>query len=241
MDAFFALKGGRAVFSQRDGLAGTHGDAGLLFAGDAKLRIAEGDVIGESGHGLDLAADEERVLLRDQQAAVEGNLRPAARREQGIMERASVGHGQLRCIFELQSIGGVGGEGTNLLVRRRGARVQRKFPVGQTSEGHADHAFDDSALESVAGVFCFARAARNPTQTAARFIGGGEIFLCEGFPGAEQFDNRVAELRTGGPCLIDAEVVKEGNVFPMVPAGASLREMIIDPPRVDPDEEGESS
>jgi len=36
-----------------------------------------------------------------------------------------------------------------------------------------------------------------------------------------------------GPCLIDAEVVKEGNVFPMVPAGASLREMIIDPPRIE--------
>jgi acetolactate synthase-1/2/3 large subunit len=44
-----------------------------------------------------------------------------------------------------------------------------------------------------------------------------------------------------GPCLIDAEVVKEGNVFPMVPAGASLREMIIDPPRMEPDEEGEPS
>jgi hypothetical protein len=30
-------------------------------------------------------------------------------------------------------------------------------------------------------------------------------------------------------------------VFPMVPAGASLREMIIDPPRMEPDEEGEPS
>jgi acetolactate synthase-1/2/3 large subunit len=34
-----------------------------------------------------------------------------------------------------------------------------------------------------------------------------------------------------GPCLIDAEVVKEGNVYPMVPVGASLHEMIIAPPR----------
>lgn len=40
-----------------------------------------------------------------------------------------------------------------------------------------------------------------------------------------------------GPCLIDAEVVKEGNVFPMVPAGASLHEMIIEPPRASADEE----
>jgi acetolactate synthase I/II/III large subunit len=34
-----------------------------------------------------------------------------------------------------------------------------------------------------------------------------------------------------GPCLIDAEVTKEDNVFPMIPAGASVAEMIIEPPR----------
>ena len=34
-----------------------------------------------------------------------------------------------------------------------------------------------------------------------------------------------------GPCVIDAEVVKEDNVFPMIPAGASIRDMILGPPR----------
>jgi acetolactate synthase-1/2/3 large subunit len=34
-----------------------------------------------------------------------------------------------------------------------------------------------------------------------------------------------------GPCVIDAEVVKEDNVFPMIPAGAPLGDMIIEPPR----------
>ena len=33
-----------------------------------------------------------------------------------------------------------------------------------------------------------------------------------------------------GPCLIHAEVVKQDNVFPMVPAGSSAEEMIISPP-----------
>ena len=33
-----------------------------------------------------------------------------------------------------------------------------------------------------------------------------------------------------GPCLVHAEVVKQDNVFPMVPAGASAEEMIITPP-----------
>jgi acetolactate synthase-1/2/3 large subunit len=34
-----------------------------------------------------------------------------------------------------------------------------------------------------------------------------------------------------GPCLIDAVVEKEDNVFPMIPAGASLREMLLEPPK----------
>ncbi|AEJ62048.1 acetolactate synthase, large subunit, biosynthetic type [Spirochaeta thermophila DSM 6578] len=34
-----------------------------------------------------------------------------------------------------------------------------------------------------------------------------------------------------GPCLIDAEVEKEENVFPMIPAGAAISEMILEPPR----------
>jgi len=33
-----------------------------------------------------------------------------------------------------------------------------------------------------------------------------------------------------GPCLIHAEVIKEGNVFPMVPAGKSAHHMIIEAP-----------
>jgi acetolactate synthase-1/2/3 large subunit len=33
-----------------------------------------------------------------------------------------------------------------------------------------------------------------------------------------------------GPCLIDVEVEKEDNVFPMIPAGGSTRDMILEPP-----------
>ena len=35
-----------------------------------------------------------------------------------------------------------------------------------------------------------------------------------------------------GPCLIEAEVVKEDNVFPMIPAGAPLSGMIVEKPKV---------
>jgi len=34
-----------------------------------------------------------------------------------------------------------------------------------------------------------------------------------------------------GPVVIDAEVAKEDNVFPMIPAGSSIRDMILGPPR----------
>ena len=34
-----------------------------------------------------------------------------------------------------------------------------------------------------------------------------------------------------GPCLVEAEVIKEDNVFPMIPAGAALRDMIIERPK----------
>jgi len=32
-----------------------------------------------------------------------------------------------------------------------------------------------------------------------------------------------------GPCIIDAEVEKEDNVFPMIPAGAGMKDMILGP------------
>jgi acetolactate synthase-1/2/3 large subunit len=34
-----------------------------------------------------------------------------------------------------------------------------------------------------------------------------------------------------GPCVVVAEVVKEDNVFPMIPAGASVAEMLIEKPK----------
>jgi acetolactate synthase-1/2/3 large subunit len=34
-----------------------------------------------------------------------------------------------------------------------------------------------------------------------------------------------------GPCLVEAEVIKEDNVFPMIPAGAALRDMITEKPK----------
>ena len=104
MNALFAFKGRYAVVAQRDGLAGAHGDAGLLHAGNAEPRVAEDDVVGKAGHGLHLAADQQSVLLRDQQAAIEGNLRPAAHREQGIMQRAPIFESHRNGLFQHEAV-----------------------------------------------------------------------------------------------------------------------------------------
>ena len=40
-----------------------------------------------------------------------------------------------------------------------------------------------------------------------------------------------ANAITNGPCLINAEVIKEDNVFPMIPAGAGYKDMLIERPR----------
>ncbi len=42
---------------------------------------------------------------------------------------------------------------------------------------------------------------------------------------------REAHAYDKGPCVVVAEVVKEDNVFPMIPAGAALANMIIEPPK----------
>lgn len=42
---------------------------------------------------------------------------------------------------------------------------------------------------------------------------------------------KAAAAYNEGPCLIDAEVVKEDNVFPMIPAGAAYRDMLIERPK----------
>ncbi len=45
-------------------------------------------------------------------------------------------------------------------------------------------------------------------------------------------DRRLQEARDhDGPCVVVAEVVKEGNVFPWIPAGAPITDMMIEPPK----------
>ena len=50
-------------------------------------------------------------------------------------------------------------------------------------------------------------------------------------PGAVDRKLREARAHQGGPVVVVAEVIKEDNVFPMIPAGAPVSHMIIDPPK----------
>jgi acetolactate synthase-1/2/3 large subunit len=42
---------------------------------------------------------------------------------------------------------------------------------------------------------------------------------------------KAAAAYTDGPCVIEAEVVQEDNVFPMIPAGAGYKDMLIERPK----------
>ena len=68
------------------------------------------------------------------------------------------------------------------------------------------------------------------------FVKLAESYGCKAFRMRRIGDVRAragegAGLDTTGPVVIDAEVAKEDNVFPMIPAGASIRDMILGPPR----------
>ncbi|MDF2455864.1 MAG: Acetolactate synthase large subunit [Cytophagaceae bacterium] len=68
------------------------------------------------------------------------------------------------------------------------------------------------------------------------FIKLGEAYGVKGFhvDKAENLESvlKAALAYNDGPCIIHAEVVKEDNVYPMVPAGQSLENMILEPPTV---------
>ncbi|MCH2583303.1 MAG: biosynthetic-type acetolactate synthase large subunit [Planctomycetes bacterium] len=67
------------------------------------------------------------------------------------------------------------------------------------------------------------------------FVKLAESFGCKGFRIRRSGDvRRILQQAidyNDGPCVIDACVEKEGNVFPMIPAGAAVSEMITEKPK----------
>ena len=68
------------------------------------------------------------------------------------------------------------------------------------------------------------------------FVKLAESFGCKGFRIRRSGDvRRILQQAidyNDGPCIVDACVEKEGNVFPMIPAGAAVSEMIIEKPKI---------
>ena len=67
------------------------------------------------------------------------------------------------------------------------------------------------------------------------FVKLAEAYGCKGFRIKRSADVRriisAALAYNDGPCLIDVEVEKEDNVYPMIPSDASVNDMILEPPR----------
>src|SRR5208282_3318948 len=111
------------------------------------------DVIGVARRRLNFAAEQQSVLVGDEESAVIGNGRPADALHERIVERHSLD----RTLFaELREFPGrnlaaiILFEGRNPLVRRDRMAGQSKAAVGEASEGQANQAADDSLLEAVA-------------------------------------------------------------------------------------------
>jgi acetolactate synthase I/II/III large subunit len=68
------------------------------------------------------------------------------------------------------------------------------------------------------------------------FVKLAEAYGCKGFRIRRSADVRRilqdALDYNEGPCIIDVEVEKEDNVYPMIPAGASLKDMILEAPKI---------
>ncbi|MEC9030722.1 MAG: biosynthetic-type acetolactate synthase large subunit [Planctomycetota bacterium] len=68
------------------------------------------------------------------------------------------------------------------------------------------------------------------------FVKLAESFGCKGFRIRRSGDvRRILQQAidyNDGPCIVDACVEKEGNVFPMIPAGAAVSEMITEKPKI---------
>ena len=78
MHAFFAVKGRNTCGSGGNRLAAAQLDADLRAALFAQLRIKKDDVIRVARGGLDFPAEEQRVLVGDEQLAVVRDGWPAA-------------------------------------------------------------------------------------------------------------------------------------------------------------------
>ncbi len=67
------------------------------------------------------------------------------------------------------------------------------------------------------------------------FVKLAEAYGCKGFRIRRSADVRrilrEAIDYNDGPCIIDVEVDKEENVYPMIPAGAPLKDMILEAPK----------
>ncbi|MBN1685880.1 MAG: biosynthetic-type acetolactate synthase large subunit [Spirochaetales bacterium] len=68
------------------------------------------------------------------------------------------------------------------------------------------------------------------------FVKLAEAYGCKGFRIKRPADVRrilqAALDYSEGPCIIDVEVEKEDDVYPMIPAGATLDEMMLEPPKI---------
>src|SRR5579872_6387641 len=205
MDAFFAIeyRGVTAIRVRLDGLARTDIDARLRHAEVATLLVDEADMVAEPGRPLNFAADQQCILVRNQQLPVVGNRRPAAAVHQDIVQRNTVLFRVRPDLFQLFHGNAVGEILLNCgPLADLGVYVRDAFRYSR--ESHAEHARQESSLESVAGVLGNLSFLFDPALATALNVRSVEILFGERRFVTQQVDDAFSQQHARGPRLVDA-------------------------------------
>ena len=195
------------VLAGRDGLARADFDAQLVVALLAQRGVEEDHVVGVASRGLDLAADEERVLVGDQQLAVVGNRGPAAAVHQSLVQGFSRG-----CGFPAKTLDLLGGDLAPVVIGQRGKTLpgwhgfagKIEPTSGQTGQAHAGQALEETLLETVARPGGLPAFLVHPAVSPSLHIGPLQILPGEGSVFPQKLDHALGQLRSGGPGLVHA-------------------------------------
>ena len=155
------------------------------------------DVIGEPGRRLHLAADQQRVLVGDQELPVVRNSGPSAAFHEGVMARDAA---HAAFVHNALHFGRPHPAAIIFLERWQRARLaldRMACPPVNPAMRHADQAGDHAAVEAVARLFGDAPFLFHPARAAPGHVRPLQVLAVErAISALQQLHHRFGQLRT---------------------------------------------
>jgi len=164
-------------------------------------------MVGVAGRSLHLAAQQQGVLVRDEELAIVGDGRPTAALHQRVMQRGPLGGA-----FLAEPLDFGGGNPAPIILFQRGDALigaerlaaQVEPAAGQTSQRHADHSTQDALLEAIARLPGNAGLGLHPACAPPPHVGRLQILPGKRLPGLEQFEHALRQLHPADPGFVQA-------------------------------------